>query len=61
MPNKPDDRGSSRKVRGKRERDADTRQRQLRENAKKHTEERLDEGIEETFPASDPVAVRITK
>ena len=28
---------------------------------KKHQDELLDEGVEETFPASDPVAVRITR
>ncbi len=27
---------------------------------KKHQDELLDEGVEETFPASDPVSVRIT-
>ena len=31
------------------------------ENNKKHQEELLDEGVEETFPASDPVSVKITK
>ena len=31
------------------------------ENKKKHQEELLDEGVEETFPASDPVSVKITK
>ncbi|WP_200879428.1 hypothetical protein [Microvirga sp. BSC39] len=31
------------------------------ENTKKHQEELLDEGVEETFPASDPVSVKITK
>jgi hypothetical protein len=28
---------------------------------KKHQDELLDEGVEETFPASDPVSVKITK
>ena len=28
---------------------------------KKHQEELLDEAVEETFPASDPVSVKITK
>ena len=28
---------------------------------KEHQEELLDEGVEETFPASDPVSVKITK
>ncbi|QRM29918.1 hypothetical protein [Microvirga sp. VF16] len=31
------------------------------ENKKKHEDELLDEGVEETFPASDPVSVKITK
>ena len=31
------------------------------ENGKKHQDELLDEGVEETFPASDPVSVKITK
>ncbi|MBB4040623.1 hypothetical protein GGR34_002280 [Microvirga flocculans] len=30
-------------------------------NNKKHQEDLLDEGVEETFPASDPVSVKITK
>jgi hypothetical protein len=33
----------------------------LPENSKKPLDERLDEGVEETFPASDPVSVKITK
>ena len=28
---------------------------------KKHEEEALDEGLEESFPASDPVAISISK
>ena len=31
------------------------------ENKRKHQEELLDEGVEESFPASDPVSVKITK
>ena len=31
------------------------------ENSKEELDERLDEGLEETFPSSDPVAVIITK
>jgi len=31
------------------------------ENNRKHQDELLDEGVEETFPASDPVSVKITK
>jgi hypothetical protein len=33
----------------------------LPENRKENLDRRLDEGVEETFPASDPVAVEITK
>ncbi|HVL70508.1 MAG TPA: hypothetical protein VM434_01330 [Beijerinckiaceae bacterium] len=33
----------------------------LPENSKKQLDQRLDEGVEETFPASDPVSVKITK
>ncbi|MGO4524071.1 hypothetical protein AB4097_04320 [Microvirga sp. 2MCAF35] len=31
------------------------------ENNRKHQEDLLDEGVEETFPASDPVSVKIAK
>ena len=31
------------------------------ENAKDEKDERLDEALEETFPSSDPVSVKITK
>lgn len=31
------------------------------DNKKQHQDELLDEGVEETFPASDPVSVKITK
>ena len=31
------------------------------ENNRKHQEDLLDEGVEETFPASDPVSVKISK
>jgi hypothetical protein len=33
----------------------------LPENSKTSLDEKLDEGVEETFPASDPVSVKITK
>ncbi len=33
----------------------------LPENSKESLDKKLDEGIEETFPASDPVSVKITK
>jgi hypothetical protein len=36
---------------------ADTKGQKVPENGK----ERLDEGVEESFPASDPVSVKITK
>jgi len=35
--------------------------RKLPENSKEDLNRRLDEGVEETFPASDPVSVKITK
>lgn len=31
------------------------------EDAKPREDQRLDEGVEESFPASDPVSVKITK
>ncbi|MCW1838516.1 hypothetical protein [Prosthecomicrobium hirschii] len=31
------------------------------EDAKAREDKRLDEGVEESFPASDPVSVKITK
>jgi hypothetical protein len=34
---------------------------ELPENSKESLDRKLDEGIEETFPASDPVSVKITK
>ena len=33
----------------------------LPENSKESLDRKLDEGVEETFPASDPVSVKITK
>ena len=33
----------------------------LPENSKEALDRKLDEGVEETFPASDPVSVKITK
>ncbi|ACB80346.1 MULTISPECIES: hypothetical protein [Methylorubrum] len=33
----------------------------LAENRKDEKDERLDEALEETFPSSDPVSVKITK
>jgi hypothetical protein len=33
----------------------------LIENTKESLDRKLDEGVEETFPASDPVSVKITK
>jgi hypothetical protein len=33
----------------------------LPENSKKNLDKKLDEAVEETFPASDPVSVKITK
>jgi hypothetical protein len=39
----------------------DTKDRKLPENTKESLDRKLDEGVEETFPASDPVSVKITK
>jgi hypothetical protein len=39
----------------------DSKDDKLPENSKKSLDEKLDEGVEETFPASDPVSVKITK
>ncbi|MBM6593419.1 hypothetical protein [Microvirga pudoricolor] len=33
----------------------------LPENSKDNLDDKLDHGVEETFPASDPVSVKITK
>ena len=33
----------------------------LPENSKKSLDKKLDEALEETFPTSDPVSVKITK
>jgi hypothetical protein len=33
----------------------------LPENSKESLDRKLDEGVEESFPASDPVSVKITK
>ncbi|MCB8822943.1 hypothetical protein [Microvirga rosea] len=33
----------------------------LPENSKENLDDKLDHGVEETFPASDPVSVKITK
>jgi hypothetical protein len=33
----------------------------LPENRKESLDEKLDQGVEESFPASDPVSVKITK
>lgn len=38
-----------------------TPDRKLPENSKQNLDEKLDHGVEETFPGSDPVSVKITK
>jgi hypothetical protein len=38
-----------------------TNNEKLPENSKERLDRALDEGVEETFPASDPVSVKITK
>ena len=35
--------------------------RKLAENSKENLDDKLDSGVEESFPASDPVSVKITK
>jgi hypothetical protein len=56
MKDKPHKRESSQNKR-------DTKDKRMPATAKERerADKRLDEGIEETFPASDPVSVRITK
>jgi hypothetical protein len=39
----------------------DRKEEKQSENNRKHQEDLLDEGVEETFPASDPVSVKISK
>ena len=40
---------------------AGSKDKKLPENSKENLDTKLDEGIEESFPASDPVSVKITK
>ncbi len=40
---------------------ANPNDKKLPENSKESLDKKLDEGVEETFPASDPVSVKITK
>jgi hypothetical protein len=40
---------------------ANPRDKKLPENSKENLDRKLDEGVEESFPASDPVSVKITK
>ena len=40
---------------------ARTKDKDRPENDQKALDERLDDGLEETFPSSDPVSVKITK
>ncbi len=40
---------------------ASPKDKKLPENSKESLDKKLDEGVEETFPASDPVSVKITK
>jgi hypothetical protein len=39
----------------------DVKDKKLPENSKENLDEKLDNGVEESFPASDPVSVKITK
>ena len=41
--------------------DGSKKDEQLRENSKKNLDKKLDHALEETFPTSDPVSVKITK
>ncbi|MGO4572227.1 hypothetical protein [Microvirga sp. 2TAF3] len=40
---------------------SDIKDRKLPENSKENLDRKLDHGVEESFPASDPVSVKITK
>jgi hypothetical protein len=40
---------------------ASPKDKELPENSKKNLDKKLDHGLEETFPTSDPVSVKITK
>lgn len=40
---------------------ASPKDKNLPENSKESLDQKLDEAVEETFPASDPVSVKITK
>ncbi|WP_375410308.1 hypothetical protein [uncultured Methylobacterium sp.] len=46
---------------GLRQDTAKTKDNDRPENDQKSLDERLDDGLEETFPSSDPVSVKITK
>ncbi len=39
----------------------ESHEKELPENSKEALDRKLDEGLEETFPTSDPVSVKITK
>ncbi len=39
----------------------ESQEKQLPENSKEQLDEKLDHALEETFPTSDPVSVKITK
>ena len=41
--------------------DAKTKDEKLPENSKKNLDKKLDHALEETFPTSDPISVKITK
>jgi hypothetical protein len=40
---------------------ANPKDKKLAENSKKNLDKKLDHALEETFPTSDPVSVKITK
>jgi len=54
MNNKPHDQNKPQAENGQKDKNQS-------DSNKKHQDELLDEGVEETFPASDPVSVKISK
>ena len=61
MADKPLDQRTSENKPRPDEKGADTEGKTPAENRNEHAEELLDEAVEETFPASDPISVNITR
>jgi len=63
MPAKEDamDDGNKRPEGGGFHQDGAKKDERLQENSKKSLDKKLDHALEETFPTSDPVSVKITK